>query len=74
MSSSKKLVALLGGRQYKDSTTLRKFLTPSIRKKLEDNGIDFIIATNNKKAEEEFKQIEGIKVVGLTEELHKRIM
>jgi hypothetical protein len=70
MSLNKKLVALLGGRQYKDSLTLRKFLTPSIRQNLSKNGIDFIIATNNKKAEEQFKQIEGIKVIGLSEELH----
>jgi hypothetical protein len=74
MYSNKKLVALLGGREYKDSSTLRKFLTPSIRKQLKDANVDFIIATNNNKAARQFRQIDGMQVVELTPELHQEFM
>lgn len=65
----KRLVAVLGGRPYIDNLTLRTFLTPSIRRRLKDNGIDFIIATNNPKSADQFEQIKDIKVVRTSEKL-----
>lgn len=71
---NKKLVAILGGRIYKNSTTLRRFLIPPIREKLKQEGIDFIIATNNPKAAQQFEQIKGINVVRTSDELHKEFI
>jgi hypothetical protein len=71
---SKKLVAILGGRIYKDSLTLRHFLIPPIREKLKENGIDFIIATNNPKSADQFEQIKGLKVIRTSPELHDEFM
>lgn len=73
-SKNKKLVALLGGRPYIESLTLRLFLTPAIRQQLSDNGIDFIIATNNLKSADQFEQIKGLKVVRTSPELHEEFM
>jgi len=67
---NKKLVAILGGRKYLNNLTLRKFLTPDIRNKLKKDNIDFIIATNNKSAAKEYKQIENLKVVETSKKLH----
>jgi hypothetical protein len=69
--NNKKLVALLGGRVYSDSITLRRFLIPPIRKRLSDEGIDFIIATNNPKSAEQFEQIKGLKVVRTSDKVKK---
>ena len=71
---NKKLVALLGGRVYNDSLTLRRFLIPPIREKLRQMGIDFIIATNNPQAADQFEQIKGLKVVRTSPELHEEFM
>ena len=65
--SLNKLVAILGGREYAKNTTL-KFLPPLIRAELKTKGIDFIIASNNPKAIEQYKQIPDIKVVEPTQE------
>ena len=65
-----KLVAILGGRKYLNNTTLRKFLTLEIRNKLKEDNIDFIIATNNKSAAKEYKQIDNLKVIETSEKLH----
>lgn len=73
-SKSKRLVALLGGRPYADSLTLRTFLNPGIRERLQAEGIDFIVATNNPKAAEQFEQIKDLKVVRTTPELHNEFM
>lgn len=67
---NKKLVAILGGRKYLNNLTLRNFLTPEIRNKLKENNIDFIVATNNKSAAKEYKQIENIKVIETSKKLH----
>ena len=67
---NKKLVAILGGRKYLNNLTLRKFLTPDIRNKLKKDHIDFIIATNNKSAAKEYKQIKNLKVVETSKKLH----
>lgn len=72
--SNKKLIAILGGRPYKDNLTLRKFFVPSIRQRFIDEGIDFIVATNNKKAAEQLKQINDLKVVVTSDELHNEFM
>lgn len=64
---STKLVAILGGREYLKNTTL-KFLPPNIRAELKTKGIDFIIASNNPKAIEQYKQIPDLKVVEPTQE------
>lgn len=71
MSSSNKLVAILGGRPYIDCLTLRRFLPPTIRERLKSNGIDFIIATNNPSSADQFEQINGLKVVRTSSELHE---
>jgi hypothetical protein len=68
---NKKLVAILGGRPYKDSSTLRIFMIPSIRERLKKEGIDFIIATNNSTAAKEFKQIRGLSIVETSYSLKK---
>lgn len=73
-SKNKKLVAILGGRIYKNSTTLRRFLIPPIREKLKQEGIDFIIATNNPKAADQFDKINGITVVRTSPELHNEFI
>lgn len=65
--SLNKLVAILGGREYAKNTTL-KFLPPTIRAELKAKGIDFIIASNNPKAIEQYKQIPDLKVVEPTQE------
>ncbi len=72
--NNKKLVAVLGGRPYIDNLTLRKFLPPSIRQKLLDNNIDFIVATNNTKSAEQFEQIKDLKVIRTSEQLHTEFM
>jgi len=71
---NKKLVAILGGRPYQDNITLRRFLIPSIRERLKNEGIDFIIATNNKNSAKQFKQIKNLKVVETDEKLHAEFM
>lgn len=71
---NKKLVALLGGRVYKDSLTLKLFLIPPVRKKLSEMGIDFIIATNNPKSADQFEQIKGLTVVRTSPEIHDEFM
>lgn len=71
---NKKLVAILGGRIYQDSLTLRRFLIPPVREKLKEMGIDFIIATNNPKSAEQFEQIKGMTVVRTSPELHDEFM
>lgn len=68
---SNKLVAILGGREYLKNTTL-KFLPANIRQELKLKGIDFIIASNNPKAIEQYKQIPDIKVVEPTQEFRKQ--
>lgn len=69
---SKKLVAILGGREYAKNTTLQMFLPPSIRAELKKKGIDFIIASNNPKAISQYKQIPDIKVVEPTQEFRDK--
>lgn len=64
----------MGGRPYQDSLTLQRFLIPPIRQRLKDNGIDFIIATNNPKSASQFKQIKGMTVVETSPELHEEFM
>lgn len=73
-SKNKKLVAVLGGRPYLDNLTLRVFLPPVIRKKLSDNGIDFILATNNPTAADQYEQINGLKVVRTSPAIHDEFM
>lgn len=68
-SNNKKLVAILGGRPYLENATLRKFLIPPIREKLKQDGIDFIVATNNPKAAKDLHLIKGLKVVETSQEL-----
>jgi len=69
---SKKLVAILGGREYAKNTTLQMFLPPSIRAELKSKNIDFIIASNNPKAILQYKQIPDIKVVEPTQEFRNK--
>lgn len=71
---NKKLIAILGGRLYKDSLTLRRFLIPPIREKFKKLGIDFIIATNNSNAAEQFKQIKNLTLVETSAQLHNEFM
>jgi hypothetical protein len=71
---NKKLVAILGGRPYLDNLTLRNFLVPTIREKLKQDGIDFIVATNNPNSAKDFKQIKGLTVVETSKELHDEFM
>lgn len=71
---NKKLVAILGGRPYIDNLTLRRFLVPSVRKQLLSNGIDFIVATNNPKAADQYEQIDGLTVVRTSQALHNEFM
>lgn len=66
---NKKLVAILGGRPYQDNITLRRFLIPSIRTRLKESNIDFIIATNNPTSAEQFKQIKDLTVIEPSKEL-----
>lgn len=73
-SENKKLVALLGGRPYQNSLTLRRFLIPPIREKLKQDGIDFIIATNNPTSATQFKQIKDLTVIETNKELHEEFM
>lgn len=73
-SKNKKLVAILGGRPYMDNLTLRRFLIPPVRDKLKKEGIDFIIATNNKEAAKDYKKIKDIKVVETSDKLHNEFM
>ena len=73
-SKNKKLVAILGGRPYMDNLTLRRFLIPPVRAKLKKEGIDFIIATNNKTAAKDYKKIKDIKVVETSDKLHNEFM
>jgi hypothetical protein len=72
--NNKKLVAILGGRIYPNNATLRRFLIPPIREKLQKDGIDFIIASNNPSAIEQYKQISGLKVVETSPKLHEEFM
>lgn len=74
MSSNRKLVAILGGRPYKDCLVLRTFLPPKVRDLLKQNGVDFIVATNNPKSAEQFEQIKGLKVVRTSEEIRDEFM
>ena len=71
---NKKLVAILGGRPYMDNITLRRFLIPPVREKLKQDGIDFIVATNNKSAAIDYKKIKGIKVIETSDSLHSEFM
>lgn len=71
---NKKLVAVLSGRPYLDNLTLRRFLIPPIRKMLENENIDIIIATNNKKAAEQYRKMNNIKLVETSEQLHNEFM
>jgi hypothetical protein len=73
-NQNKKLVAILGGRLYENSLTLRQFLIPSIRKKLQEQNIDFVIATNNKKAASQFKQLPEVKLLECSDEFHESFM
>lgn len=73
-SKNKKLVAVLSGREYKDNLTLRLFLPPVIRQRFSDEGIDFIVATNNPKSAEQYESIKGLKVVRTSPELHEEFM
>lgn len=73
-SKNSKLVALLGGREYKDSETFKRFLIPPIREKLKQDGIDLIVATNNPKSAEQFEQIKDLKVVRTSEEIHEEFV
>lgn len=66
-----KLVALLGGRPYADSITLRRFLIPPVRSKLKELKTDFIIATNNPASADQFEQIKGLTVVRTSPEIHE---
>lgn len=69
--NKKKLVAILGGREYMYSLTLRKFCTPLVRQKFKENGIDFIVATNNAIAAEQFRQIQDLRVIETTDVIKK---
>jgi hypothetical protein len=71
---NKKLVAILGGRPYLDNSTLRRFLIPPIRERLKQDGIDFIVATNNPNSAKDFRQIKGLTVVETSKELHDEFM
>ena len=70
-SKNRKLVAILGGRPYMDCLTLRRFCTPLVRKNFSNAGIDFIIATNNPKAADQFEKISNLKVVRTSESLRE---
>ena len=71
---NKKLVAILGGRPYMNNITLRRFLIPPVREKLKQDGIDFIVATNNKSAAIDYKKIKDIKVIETSDSLHNEFM
>lgn len=73
-TKNKKLVAILGGRPYLDNITLRRFLIPPIREKLKQNNIDFIVATNNKKAAEQYKLINNLTLIETSDDLHQEFM
>lgn len=73
-TKNKQLVALLGGRPYLQSLTLRRLLNPSIRQLLLSNNIDFIIATNNPTSADQFEQIKDITVVRTSSKLHNEFM
>lgn len=68
-SNKKKLVAILGGREYMYNSTLRKYCTPLVRQKFKENNIDFIVATNNAVAAEQLKKIQGLTVVETTDQI-----